>query len=195
MKRLRNLPRFPSSLVAASLLVAVAAPQAAWGADEKSTPPAADEKSTPPAAKEKLQSAPPSAESESAPSRVKASRDAGGQAQSEADQASDRENKSRTGGHTLIADRLAALAKMWLRVAVAQRKAAALELQADALERETIELEAQARRGASLVEQTDARRARALGRLQELGLVEELEKTTPPPAPADPAATTEGAAQ
>ncbi len=189
MKRLRNLPRIPSSLVAApllvavSLLAAVAAPQAAWGADEKQTPPVDDEKSQP---------TPPPAESESAPSPAKASPDPGGQAKSEATEAGERESKSRAGGHSLIADRLAALAQMWLRVAVAQRKAAALELQADALERETLELEAQARRGASLVEQTEARRARALGRLQELGLAEELPEAN---SSADETPKTEGAAQ
>lgn len=158
MKRPGNLPRILSSLAAASLLVALARPTTAWGAD------------------------------------------AGTRAKSEAAQASARETKSRAGGQPLVADRLAALAKLWLRVAEAARKAAELERQADAIERETLELEAQARRGRSLVEQTEARRARALGKLQELGLAEEIEKPAAAPAAttvpkSDAAAQSEGAAQ
>ena len=79
----------------------------------------------------------------------------------------------------LLLERLEVLEKLWLRVAEAQEKAAALEMEAATIEKNTLKLRQQAKRAESLVEQTEARRARALGRLKTLGLSDASPQSTP----------------
>lgn len=97
-------------------------------------------------------------------------------AREQADEAESRAKQASSAKKTLVAARLTDLAQLWRRVAEEETKAAALEKAASELERETLELESKARRAASLLEQTEARRARAAARLSQLGLETPLHK-------------------
>lgn len=85
-------------------------------------------------------------------------------------QAKERQAEAARNGDTDRARRLEALASQWERVRKARIQAAKLETAATRLEKKNLELEAQAARAITLVEQTEARRARALARLRKLGL-------------------------
>lgn len=81
-----------------------------------------------------------------------------------------REEEAKRSGKTGLAQRLSALSTRWLAVMDALRAASRLEAEAAALEKERIRVQEQTDRVITLLEQTEARRARALARLQELGL-------------------------
>jgi hypothetical protein len=86
------------------------------------------------------------------------------------DSAKRRQAEAERAGQTGLARRLAALSARWLAVIDALEAAAKLEAEAARLEDERIHVQEQTDRLISLVEQTEARRARALARLQALGL-------------------------
>lgn len=95
-----------------------------------------------------------------------------------------REEEAKRGGKTGLAQRLAALSTRWLAVVEALRTASKLEAEAADLEKERLRVREQTDRVITLLEQTEARRARALARLQELGLEPSgLPVPTVPPAP------------
>lgn len=73
-------------------------------------------------------------------------------------------------GKPELVARLGALVDQWKRLALALADAARAEARASAVEQESLALEESASRAEALLEQTEARRARALGRMQELGL-------------------------
>jgi hypothetical protein len=98
-----------------------------------------------------------------------------------------REEEAKRSGKTGLAQRLSALSTRWLAVMDALRAASKLEAEAAALEKERIQVREQTDRVITLLEQTEARRARALARLQELGLEPNgLPVPTIPPAPPVP---------
>lgn len=98
-----------------------------------------------------------------------------------------RQKEAEVAGKRALAERLSALVAQWNRVADAQRRAIGWETQAATAEQKNHELEAQVGRTMTLVEQTEARRARALARLRELGLTEaDAPIPEPPAAEADP---------
>lgn len=98
-----------------------------------------------------------------------------------------REVVAERSGQTELARRLSALSARWQAVIEALRAAAQLEAEAGAIEDERIEVQEQTDRLVTLVEQTEARRARALARLQALGLepagLPVAAPTAAPPAP------------
>lgn len=67
-----------------------------------------------------------------------------------------------------IAKQLEFLALLWKQVQATLEQARSEEAKADGLEQEVIDLDDQAKRALLLMEQTEARRARALARLKEL---------------------------
>ena len=73
-------------------------------------------------------------------------------------------------GEQLAADRYADAASRWKRVAAALEKATQIAKEAARLEQSTTQLQDQTRRARTLVEQTEARRARALGELRRMGI-------------------------
>jgi hypothetical protein len=89
-------------------------------------------------------------------------------AKKEAADAEQRRQKATNEGEHLVADRFADAVVRWNRVAELWLKAAKLAQQAALLEQETLKLETKARQARTLVEQTEARRARALGELRRL---------------------------
>lgn len=78
--------------------------------------------------------------------------------------------QAKDAGDQLAANRYADAAKRWTRAAAALEKAAQAAKEAASLERETTRLQEQTRNARTLVEQTEARRARALGELRRLGV-------------------------
>lgn len=94
----------------------------------------------------------------------------------------DRGGKARQAGDAPHADLLDELALEWAGAAVDLARAAELESRAAKIEKEAAEVEARAKRALSLIEQTVARRGKAVERLRELG-VEPGEDTPPTPAP------------
>lgn len=139
---------------------------------------------------------PAASEQQTAPSAVagRPVSEATRNAREQASRAQKRAESARTDGKRLVAARYAQAQKMWLQVAATLERAATLEKQAAQLESETTELEARSRRAATLVEQTEARRARAWARLKELGLAPQ--EGAPPSAAqesAPPSAAQEGA--
>lgn len=86
-------------------------------------------------------------------------------------------------GKDHLAARLTALVEQWKRLALALVDASNAEAEASAVEQESLALEESASRAEALLEQTEARRARALGRMRELG----LSPPVPEAAPAKPA--------
>jgi hypothetical protein len=120
--------------------------------------------------------------------------------QKELESAKRRQAEAERAGEVGLARRLAALSARWTKVLDALATAAKLEAEAARLEGERIAVQEETDRLTTLVEQTEARRARALAKLQALGL-ESAEASSPapasppqavPPAPAAPA--TKGAA-
>jgi hypothetical protein len=91
-------------------------------------------------------------------------------------------------GQTGLSRRLSALSARWTKVLGALGTAARLEAEAAKLEDERIAVQEETNRLTTLVEQTEARRARALARLQALGLEPEAVtgKATAPTAPDAP---------
>ncbi len=82
----------------------------------------------------------------------------------------ERQAEAERAGNIAVARRLEALAAQWARVKEARIQATKREAAATQLEEENLELEARVARAVTLVEQTEARRARALARLRELDL-------------------------
>lgn len=93
----------------------------------------------------------------------------------------ERGNQARLAGDTAHAALFDDLAFEWAGTAKALARAAELEARAAEVEKQAAELEARAKRALTLIEQTVARRGKALRRLQELGVEPE------PAAPAEPA--------
>jgi len=87
-----------------------------------------------------------------------------------------RQKKAQADGDTASAQRWADVVQRYRRIAALAQQAASLAQQATAIEEQTAELNTQTRRARNLLEQTEVRRARALGELQRLGI-------TPPAAP------------
>lgn len=87
-------------------------------------------------------------------------------------------------GDSLAAQRWNDVVERWKRVAVLLERAAEVARQATQIEEHTSELKTQARRARNLVEQTEIRRARALGELRRLGVepVPSQPQTTAPAA-------------
>jgi|GEM_PF-2420172 len=108
------------------------------------------------------------------------------------DAAKRRQAEAERAGDSGLARRLAALSTRILEVIDALEAAAKLEAEAAAIEDERIRVQEQTDRLISLVEQTEARRARALARLQALGLEPGGTHSAPPSAPA-PTKSTGGA--
>jgi hypothetical protein len=88
-------------------------------------------------------------------------------------------------GEVGLARRLAALSARWTKVLDALATAVKLEAEATRLEDERIAVQEETDRLVTLVEQTEARRARALAKLQALGL-EPPAPEAASPAPAAP---------
>lgn len=88
----------------------------------------------------------------------------------QAEAATRREEEAKRSGKANLAQRLSALSTRWRAVIQAVRTASKIEAEAAALEQERIEVREKTERTVTLLEQTEARRARALARLQELGL-------------------------
>lgn len=98
-------------------------------------------------------------------------------------EANARRASAQADGKDDLATRLTALVEQWKRLALALADASNAEAEASAVEQESLTLEESASRAEALLEQTEARRARALGRMRELG----LSPTVPEAAPAKPA--------
>ncbi len=111
--------------------------------------------------------------------------------------ADERSKQAEAARKPLVAERLKDLSRLWKRVAEEEKRAAEQEKLAAELEEKTLDLESKARRASSLLEQTEARRARALARLQQLGIEVPLEKSSAKPestaseAPANPSGGTD----
>jgi hypothetical protein len=101
---------------------------------------------------------------------------------SKATDATRRAKAARQSDKPLVADRYENLHSIWLKVAEAMRKAVEFEKKAALLENQTSEIESKSRKAVIVLEQTEARRARAVARLEQLGLI---------PAPPQPSAATE----
>lgn len=141
--------------------------------------------SSPALAEEPARATPPAAPQD-APS-VATPRDA--PASRELSQAQARKAQAESAGQTKLLARFDALISSWQGVVDALQKTAELEARADQLEQRILEIDAQARRAEHLVEQTEARKARAWARLQSLG----LEPTDAAPPPTSPAPLTQPA--
>jgi hypothetical protein len=114
---------------------------------------------------------PPSPATQSASTSSKpASSQVGARAEAEAKKAKRRSDEAAQAGKPLIAERLTSLAATWSKVAAHERRAAELEAEAKETEKKVLELRANAKKAVSLLDQTEARRSRALARLMELGL-------------------------
>ena len=115
-------------------------------------------------------------------------------AETEVHRVEERRRAAEEEGNPLAADRLRNAVERWKRVArvwleVAQAAKAAAELEA-----QTTELVIQTRRARTLVEQTEARRARALGELRKLGVDAIAQSADPGPVtPASAARATDAA--
>lgn len=93
-------------------------------------------------------------------------------------------------GKELVSERLAAAAVLWRKVIDALSLAAKTEAQALSVERETAALEARVRRASVLVEQTEARRARASAQLKELGVAADPSAAASDSVTPDPSSNT-----
>jgi len=108
------------------------------------------------------------------------------------DGAARRQAEAERAGEVGLARRLAALSARWTKVLDALATAAKLEAEAARLEDERIAVQEETDRLITLVEQTEARRARALAKLQALGLEPPAavppaaQAPAPSPAPATP---------
>lgn len=109
----------------------------------------------------------------------------GARAESRAKDTEKQATEAESQGKALIAKRLLALSQIWRRVAEAERQAAEVERKVRELESKSLTLQDQSRRAAALIEQTEARRARALGRLQQLGLSDASPQTKASPEVAE----------
>jgi len=113
--------------------------------------------------------APPAKESSSKasskPEQPKAARE-----QKALESAQQRKAEAERSGNEGLARRLAGLSARWVQVIEALGHASTLEAEASALEEERIRVQEQTDRLVTLLEQTEARRARALAQLQALGL-------------------------
>lgn len=101
----------------------------------------------------------------------------------------ERGNQARLAGDTANAGLFDELAFEWAGTAKDLARAAELEAHAAEVEKQAAELEARGKRALTLIEQTVARRGKALRRLQELGV--DPEPTTPaePAKPEQPVAS------
>lgn len=101
----------------------------------------------------------------------------------------ERRDEAQKAGKTGLVARFDALLTTLARVDRAERLAAELARKVEELQRKSVELERRAARAVTLIEQTEARRARALARLQELGLNEKdalvVERQADIPVPAE----------
>lgn len=88
----------------------------------------------------------------------------------QAEHAKQRQAQAQKAGRKDLALRLQALEKQWREVLQTLKQTAQLEEQAVETEKKLLEVEAQTERAHLLVEQTEARRERALHRLRELKL-------------------------
>lgn len=100
----------------------------------------------------------------------------------------ERGDQARLAGDTAHAALLDELAFEWAGTAVDLARAAELEARAAEVEKQAAELEARAKRALTLIEQTVARRGKALRRLQELGVEPEPAPPTEPSKPEQPVA-------
>lgn len=94
----------------------------------------------------------------------------GARATAEADEAKKRSEAAKKAGKTEVAKRLASVAATWSKVAAHERRAAELEAEAKEIEKKVLALRAKSEQAVSLLDQTEARRSRALARLMQLGL-------------------------
>lgn len=94
--------------------------------------------------------------------------------------AQSRQAQAEKDGKTALARRLSALVARLERVIDALEKAAALEKEVETLEAKRLEVETKTSRAITLVEQTDARRARTLAKLQALGIEPKGESSVAP---------------
>jgi len=133
------------------------AAEAAPASETASEAPAASE-ATAPAAEAETKTKPPAEAPEPKREQERAAR------------AAEREEEAKRSGNVALARRLSALASRWQAVVTALRTAADVEAKATALEQQRLDVREQTERLITLLEQTEARRARALARLQELGI-------------------------
>src|SRR6478735_6616346 len=120
----------------------------------------------------------------SAPTKKASEVDPTGREQKALESAERRQAEAERAGDVGLARRLAALSARWTKVLDALATAVKLEAEAARLEDERIAVQEETDRLTTLVEQTEARRARALAKLQALGLEP---PATVPPATVPPA--------
>jgi len=160
----RRLAPRAATLPVVLLLVATTWAEGARAEDPAPPAPAKAQATAPTPTAAPPAAAPPAKESASKPAQPAA------REQKALESAQQRKAEAERSGNEGLARRLAGLSARWVQVIEALGHASTLEAEASALEEERIRVQEQTDRLVTLLEQTEARRARALAQLQALGL-------------------------